>query len=230
MNVLIIGLGYAGHRFLSALHHVEKSANFKHQLNIAYVGRNRQVNTLAYFDSVTAALTEFKPDLVIVTVNDQFHADILNQLAGFSGFVICEKPLANATDDLLKLKNSLSKISGFCFDVIERYSTTAIALKDYVSSERLNLIRAHFHWGKNRINDYRPTCGVTSEVIHSLDMIRYIKNSDQPFDFTSVSGTRSDFSISGDSVLDSILLTGHLTDTAFTGYSSFVNPARKTGN
>lgn len=227
MNILIVGLGYAGHRFFSALRYVEQFLEFNISLNVAYVGREKQDIELTYFSSVSLALGQFRPDLVIVTVNDQFHANILNQLKNFNGFVICEKPLANSTDDLLKIENNLRKISGFCFDLIERYSEAAIKLKEYVRNKKLNLIRAHFHWGKNRINDYRPTCGVTSEVIHPLDNIRYIKGSNEPFKFDTVSGTRSDFSISGDNVLDSVMLSGHLGNTIFTGYSSFVNPARK---
>jgi hypothetical protein len=43
-----------------------------------------------------------------------------------------------------------------------------------VKLQQLQLLRAHFYWGKNRINDHRPTIGVSSEAIHSLDLIQHV--------------------------------------------------------
>jgi len=51
-----------------------------------------------------------------------------------------------------------SDISGFCLNLIERYSDATIVLKKYVEEHDLRLIRENFYWRKNRINDHRPTC------------------------------------------------------------------------
>jgi predicted dehydrogenase len=227
VKVIIVGLGYAGGRFLRALRYVEKSLQLLQPLDIAYVARNNKHNDLQYFNTLPTAMSDFCPDIVIVAVNDDCHAQILNQLNGFKGFVICEKPLANRQDDLLSLQSSLKSISGFCFDLIERYSQATVELKKFVEQHNLKLIRANFHWGKNRICDCRPTAGVTSEVIHALDIIRYIKDDNANYNFSSVAGCISDFSISGDEVLDSVSVTSELGGAIVTGYSSFVNILRK---
>ncbi|MOA14470.1 hypothetical protein D3C78_1345730 [compost metagenome] len=88
-------------------------------------------------------------------------------------------------------------------------------------------MRANFHWGKDRINDYRPTCGVTSEVIHALDLIGWICPREGKLRLHGVLGARSDFSISGEAVLDTVQLTASLGNAVVVGYSSFVNIARQ---
>ena len=227
MKILIVGLGYAGNRFLNALRYIENTGKLAEPLAIAYVDKGPKKTDLAYFRSMDHALNKFKPHIIIVTVNDDVHADILNQLHSFKGFVICEKPLANRKDDLKLLESNLAQISGFCFDLIERYSEVSIALRDYISQHKLSLIRAHFHWGKDRINDYRPTCGVASEVIHALDLIQYVTSSTQQYQIDNILSTCSDFSISGTKVLDSAMIAGYLDKAVITGYSSFVNIIRK---
>lgn len=227
MNILIVGLGYAGKRFLRALHYIATMPEVKNSFNIAYVDKKPKNIDLPYFADLTIARQQCQPQLIIVTVNDEFHADILNTLHDFTGFVICEKPLANCNDDLNVLASNLQHISGFSFDLIERYSQAAITLKHYIHDHQLTLIRAHFYWGKDRINDFRPTCGVTSEVIHALDMIQYVMDSKSDYQLQHALGSMSDFSISGTQVLDSVLLTAMQDQAVITGYSSFVNITRK---
>ncbi len=227
MNILIVGLGYAGKRFLRALHYIETMPEVTTQFNIAYVDKKQKNIDLPYFDDLVIAKERLQPQLIIVTVNDEFHADILNAIHDFRGFVICEKPLANSKDDLTVLTRNLQHISGFSFDLIERYSQAAITLKQYVRDHQLTLIRAHFYWGKDRINDFRPTCGVTSEVIHALDLIQYVTDSKTDYQLQHALGSMSDFSISGTQVLDSVLLTALQDQAVVTGYSSFVNITRK---
>lgn len=222
MKILIIGLGYAGTRYLRAF-----SLSNQEAVTFAYVDK-RQVNKeLIYFNNVRDALAVYKPAIIIVTVNDEFHAEILNQLCDFRGFVICEKPLCNIKDNLGFLSKNLNQISGFCLDLIERYSEATLALKSCINEQRLTLLRAHFYWGKDRINDPRPTCGVISEVIHALDIIQFITGTTNQYQLNNVIGSCSDFSISGTHVLDSVALTAHLNDAVVTGYSSFVNITRK---
>ncbi|EJR29982.1 hypothetical protein ABH963_003960 [Bacillus sp. RC55] len=40
---------------------------------------------------------------------------------------------------------------------------------------------------KNRINDYRPTTGVISEIIHSLDLMQWI-NFDSQLNIKNIQG------------------------------------------
>ena len=208
MKILIIGLGYAGSRYRRAFEHIATSTGLP--LSLAYVGRRQKTTELPFFDSVGRALEVFAPDIVVVSVNDHSHAPVLKQLAGYRGFVICEKPLVTPQDELAAISAALSQVGGFALDLVERYSDASRQLREWVERHDWQLVRAHFHWGKDRINDYRPTCGVTSEIIHALDLLGWICPGAGQLQLQGVLGVRSDFSISGSEVLDSVLLTARL--------------------
>ncbi|MEU3755277.1 Gfo/Idh/MocA family oxidoreductase [Streptomyces olivoreticuli] len=221
MKILIVGLGYAGTRFLKAFGNTGETISF------AYTGRNKTRTDIPYYGTVREALAEFGPEVVVVTVPDAAHASVLTELAGFEGFVVAEKPLTTSRDDLMAVEASLAKISGFCLDLVERYSEATTFLRGYIQQHGLELVRAHFTWGKDRINDHRPTSGVPSEVVHPLDLVQWIAGGGRDIELETVLGTRSDFSVSGPEVLDSVAVAGRLGTGTVTGYSSFVNITRK---
>ena len=223
VHVLIVGLGYAGTRFLKAF---GKASGGRHA-EVAYVDLVERPVLNQRFNNVETALREFRPDIAVVSVNDDQHARILEELHGFRGFVVCEKPLASAGDDLGRVEKAMEQTSGFCLDLIERYSEATMLLKRHVQDQHLRLVRANFYWGKDRIHDRRPTCGVTSEVIHALDLVQHVSGQKENLEIVGVLGSRSDFSISGNQVLDSVSLAGNLGAGVVTGYSSFVNVTRK---
>jgi predicted dehydrogenase len=225
MKILIIGLGYAGNRYRRAFEHIAASTGLP--LSLAYVGRRQKPTELPYFDNLGRTLQAFAPDIVVVSVNDHSHAPVLQQLAGYRGFVICEKPLVTPQDDLAELYAALEHVSGFALDLVERYSDASRQLREWVEQHDWQLVRASFHWGKDRINDYRPTCGVTSEVIHALDLLGWICPRAGQLQLQGVLGVRSDFSISGNEVLDTVQLTGSMGEARVTGYASFVNIVRR---
>ena len=218
MKVLIVGLGYAGMRFLKAFGKAHRGGS---RVEVAYVDLIERQVPNQRLASVDAALVQFRPEIVVVSVNDDQHARVLEVLHGFRGFVICEKPLTGMKDDLRRVEAALAQTSGFCLDLIERYSEATVQLKGYVEAQGLRLVRANFHWGKDRINDRRPTCGATSEVIHAIDLVQHIAGRD--IEVAGVLGSRS-FSVSGECVLDSVALAGTLGDAAVTGYSSSSMP------
>jgi predicted dehydrogenase len=211
MKILIIGLGYAGTRFKRAF----KLCGIT---EIYSVGRGESINQ---------AIFTVNPDIVVVSSTDLTHYDVLMEIKDYTGFVICEKPLITPHDNLLEISKVISNKHGFCFNLIERYSEITIQLKKYVETHNLNLIRANFQWGKDRLNDKRNTCGVISEVIHGLDLIQHICKPSSNYVINAVLGCTSDFSISGEAILDSVLLTATLDGTPITSYSSFVNIIRR---
>jgi predicted dehydrogenase len=221
VRILIVGLGYAGTRFRIAFQNTGIPCEFAH------VGRRRRDSGIPYYSSLPQALGEFRPDVVVVTVPDAAHAEVLGELAGFEGFVVAEKPLTTSRDDIGAVESAMAKTSGFCMDLVERYSEAAVRLRDHVREQGLSLVRAHFTWGKDRINDHRPTTGVSSEVVHPLDLVQWIAGDGTELVLTSALGTRSDFSVSGADVLDSVALSARLGPGVVTGYSSFVNITRK---
>jgi len=223
MKILIIGLGYAGTRFL----HAFRSAQHENIETIAYVGRRRSNEELPFFDNVKAGLLAISPDLVVLSVNDVYRMEVMAELAGFKGFIICEKPFVCPWDDLNQAAQYLSDASGFCLDLVERYSPITAALKKYVQNEDLELLRANFTWGKNRIGDHRPTCGVTSEIIHPLDIVQYVCDTTSLYEVKSAHGTCSDFSVSGERVIDSVSVLARLGSAPVFGYASFVNVMRR---
>ncbi|NYT76951.1 Gfo/Idh/MocA family oxidoreductase [Alcaligenaceae bacterium] len=226
MRLLIVGLGYAGQRYRRAFRYLASKLDLP--LDMAYVARNeRSSETLPYYPDVARALAEFHPDVVVVSVNDHGHVGILRDLAGFEGFVLCEKPLAAPCDDWPSACAGLAQAKGFALDLVERYSEATQRLKDRVAQLGWLLIRASFHWGKDRLNDYRPTCGVSSEVIHALDLVRWIGAPDETLCVHQAIGIGSDFSLSGPDVPDTVMLTATLGEAVVAGYSSFVNIQRQ---
>ncbi|MBS1157605.1 MAG: putative oxidoreductase [Proteobacteria bacterium] len=225
MKILIVGLGYAGNRYRRAFSYLGE--RLKIGVEIAYVGRHQRTDALPYFDRVSSALSAFRPDIVVVSVNDQSHVAILKELGGYRGFIICEKPLATPTQPWREACRGLGEAKGFALDLVERYSEATRQLKREVACRGWSLVRASFHWGKDRLNDYRPTCGVVSEVIHALDLVEWICPSEGALRLEGVVGVRSDFSISGKDVLDTVLLTASLGEVPVAGYSSFVNVQRQ---
>lgn len=225
MKVLIIGLGYAGRRYQRAFSHLAEQNG--PELLLAYVGRRPRTDVGPYYTQVATALAEFQPDIVVVSVNDHSHVAILRELASFEGFIICEKPLAVPGDDWSEVCAGLSRIKGFALDLVERYSEATKRLRGIVSQRQWSLVRSSFYWGKDRLNDYRPTCGVSSEIIHALDLVEWICASQESLQLQQAIGIGSDFSISGNSVPDTVLLTATLGDAPVAGYSSFVNIQRQ---
>ena len=225
MKILIIGLGYAGQRFQRAFEHAAACSDIS--VSIAYVDHRPRRTALRNFDRIDSALRDFTPDIVVVSVNDIAHSVVLEQLAGYRGFVVCEKPLTSPHEDLAQIQTALANSCGFAMNLIERYSDASLVLRDWVARHEWELVRASFHWGKDRINDHRPTCGVTSEAIHALDLLSWLCPGAGPLEVSGVLGIRSDFSISGDAILDTLQLTATLGDAAVSGYASFVNVVRQ---
>lgn len=225
MKTLIIGLGYSGTRYLRAFKNT--TVIDKEKIQIAYVSKKNKDNNYIFYSNIEEALKLYTPDIIVICVTDGEHYNVIKKLSSFSGFVICEKPLVNKNDNLENVENCLKSISGFCMDMVERYSDTSIELKRFIHDNKLKLLRVNFYWGKDRIHDTRRTCGVPSEIIHALDLIQWVTSSKEGIVIDHAIGVTSDFSISGKDILDSIAITGNINGAAVSGYSSFVNIMRK---
>lgn len=224
MKVLIIGMGYAGNRYRRALTELRSEFDV---LEVAYVSRSLKPCPEPGYTNVARALREFRPDMVIVTVNDVYRAEVLAELTEYHGPIVCEKPLVTTADDLEEIAARFEGREGFYVSQIERYSRAAIHLKQFVRGQALEVVRCSFFWAKNRIGDPRPTSGVISEVIHPIDLIQWIvADGRSPVEQVGSHVVASDFSISGDEVVDTALVTGRLAGAAVAGYSSFVGLER----
>ena len=224
MRILIVGLGYAGNRYLQAFNELRVEFG---GIEIAYVSRSLKDCVEPGYTSIPSALQEFAPDMVVVTVNDVYRAEVLAQLAGYAGPIVCEKPLVTAADDLAAVAAAFGDRDDFYVAQIERYSQAAIDVKGFIRDQGLETVRCSFFWAKNRIGDPRPTSGVISEVIHPIDLVQWIvADGLVPLEEVFSHVMASDFSISGEAVIDTALVTGRICGTAVAGYSSFVGLER----
>ncbi|MDC9596104.1 hypothetical protein [Xenorhabdus anantnagensis] len=223
MKVLIIGMGFSGKIFVESFNKI--SHEYENGIDIAYTCRTEKNINLVYYPTVKSALELFNPDVLVISVNDENHGEILSLIKDYKGFVICEKPFVDSNFKLNTAEYLLKNASGFCLNMVARYTKASRLLKKYVEDNNLKLVRANFLWKKNRINDYRPTTGVISEIIHPLDLIQWINNSLLSLD--EINGVKSDYSISGDEIPDSSFIVGKINGSLVTGYSSFVSLFRR---
>lgn len=225
MNILIIGLGYAGTRFAEACLSAQ-ACQLVNMYNIATVNPQKINTAYKQFKTVKDAIKNHDPEIIIVSVNDIYRADVLPLLRDYRGFVICEKPFLCPWDNVWEGVNSLRKLRGFSLNLVERFSPATIFLKKFVIEHGLRLVRGHFTWGKDRLGDHRPTCGVTSELIHALDIFKFI-SSEKEMSLIETFGTVSDYSISGDAVPDTVSLLLKSGESFINGSASFTNVSRR---
>lgn len=223
MKVLIIGLGYAGNRYLRAFQALQGRPDCP-ETQLGYVSPAPKSSSEPHFPTVAEALDDFSPEIVVVTVNDIYHAQVLDELAAFRGTIICEKPLLTPTDDLSHTLDLFGGRDNFFVAQVERYSPLAETLRKQIADNQWQLSRASLFWAKNRIADPRPTCGVTSEIIHPLDMLQWLTNAS--VEVSASTTTVSDFSISGPGVTDTAIIAGTVAGAPLTGYASFVGLER----
>lgn len=227
MKILIVGLGYAGSRFMKAAESIKLSDSAYSAISLAYVEPSKKNVSIPYYYNIKNALLEYQPDILINASNDVYHLDVIKDLTYFKGFLLNEKPLITPFQDIDTVSRSLKNISGFTMDMVERYSDATEALKKYIYENSLVPVRISFIWGKNRLEDHRPTCGVGSEIIHALDLMEYIIPNNSSVTIHSAIGIVSDFSVSGSEILDTVHFTAQYINAAVDGYASFVNIDRQ---
>lgn len=177
-RVLVVGLGYAGSRLLAALRHLGPACDAE-VVGAVDLDRGKlellRREGLFVSTSLEQALESLDPEIVVATVNEEAHVSVLQRIA-MSGAraLLCEKPLAPTLTESVKLKGALRQCA-FSMNMVERFSDAVAEadawLRDIGPFEPL---RVEFQWGKHRIGDRRPTIGVTSEIIHPLDLVRLL--------------------------------------------------------
>lgn len=220
MNILIIGMGFAGNIYHKALSHLKTKE--KYNINIAYHSKRKNRLDTKYYSTIESALKNHSPSLIIVTVNDIYHFNILNKLKDYDGTILCEKPLVGNQEELDKFKKFFSYKTTLILSTVIRFSLASQKLKHFLRSKNYSIKKINFTWKKNRINDFRPTVGVISEIIHPLDTIQWLF--DTKIDIQHILTTSSNYSVSRDmTILDSAFILGTIKDSIISGYSSFVS-------
>lgn len=220
MNVLIIGMGFAGNLYYEALTYLgDKGRN----INLAYCSKKDKKMEIPFFDSIQEAIQNHHPEIIVICTNDIYHIETLKELTNFKGTILCEKPFVSDKEELKQAIQIINENNQFVIlSTVIRFSLASQNLKSYIDDNNLEIKRINFVWKKNRINDFRPTVGVTSEIIHPLDTIQWLFN--EKIDINSVIRTDSNFALNKRSYIpDSLFVSGRLGEGTVTGYSSFVS-------
>lgn len=228
-RVLIVGLGYAGHRFARVVRHIEQ-----HDPHVELVGicdrdqtvRSRESSATPTFARLEEAMRAVSPSAVVVTVNEHDHAEVLHRLAPFAPrSILCEKPL---TATLAEAERLPAAVCGdvLTLNLVERHSMVLDRYFDWAGTRPgLRPLRVDFFWGKHRVADVRPTMGVVSELTHPIDLVDHLFGFEE-LDFVSAHGAASDFSAHHASQLDTLSFLATADDYPVLGTGSFAWPRR----
>ena len=166
------GYGYAGTRFLRALRYLRTvSPNLITEIAICD-RRVTDINDLPQYRNLEQAIIDFNSNIAVVTTNECEHFAILKILENSKvKIILCEKPLV----ETLEQANQCAEMFNtklLSVNLVERYSDIVSEFAKWnKSNPDYEVKRVEFFWGKNRVKDLRPTIGVISEIIHSIDLI-----------------------------------------------------------
>lgn len=223
-NILIVGGGFSGKRFLKIIQHINtREKNIKY--NLAVVDTNKDVafsfgDNVSFYITIDEAFAQKKFDVVIITVNECSHYEILKKIARTKvSLILCEKPLVETVMQAEEIEHVLKQ--PLSMNMVERFSPVIDEFfkwrKKHINA---SLCKIEFFWGKNRIRDHRPTIGVISEIIHPLDLVLYIFNL-PTLEINDIISSYSDFSVSGAEVTDSVDISASSQRCQILGHSSF---------
>lgn len=230
-RTMIVGNGRAGGRFIRALGYGECAARFE-VIALVDIDPARLPDKVGFgtYTSLSAALEREQPDVVIVTVNEDFHFEILETALAAPSVrhIVCEKPLTRTLEEFLELAPQTRGIP-ISVNFVERYSPIVEDCLTWLHDVSAAVARAEFWWGKYRIRDPRPTMGVLSELSHPLDLVRHIVGSPEkiPIQMSSAAITSSDFSSFSNRTNDGANLIGNLGECLVVGNSSFIWDERR---
>jgi predicted dehydrogenase len=230
-SVLVVGAGYAGNRFIKAIHHLEREHGEVRLGGIVDTDTSRlrpwSAQGVPVFSVLPSALSCVRPDVVVVAVNEEAHVGVLRTLAlSGSRFILCEKPLTRTVAEAEALHGPLCH-SVLSLNLVERFSDIVSAAQRWLAATgAIDVIRVEFHWGKHRIADPRPTIGVASELIHPIDLVHVLFTPGRLRDVSGF-GVDSNLSCNGPVCMDSIHFSAR-AEAGYTllGHASFTWPRR----
>lgn len=234
-RVLLVGAGWAGERYVRAITDAALAGAPIELVAIcdrddAVSERFRRLH-IPFFTDLSVALTATRPDVVCVCVNEHAHFEVLEIIARCTTYnlrILCEKPFTETLQQALYLRPLLARHAIYV-NMVERQSLLALPARQYLAENALEVRRVEFFWGKNRIDDPRPTIGDGTEVVHPLDLVRYLLSLDSNVDVEVINamGTTSDFYPGSSQTPDSLMIHLNMGSILVVGSSSFVWPERR---
>ena len=208
----LIGFGSAGGRFLRTIIYRQSKVGDVKLLAVCDTNQKnfemcKEIGVKTY-SNVKEMLIAENYDIIIVTTNEDSHYQIICAINKYSKNckrIIVEKPLVQQFEQAVSIQNMFDN-EDISVHFVERYSPIIPKLMDWIYENNLKICRATFFWGKYRLHDMRPTIGVTSEISHPIDLILMLTNTPigTPYKIHNGCYLFSDFSISGNRVLDTI--------------------------
>ncbi|MEU3479153.1 Gfo/Idh/MocA family protein [Streptomyces sp. NPDC033754] len=225
-DVLVVGYGYAGRRFATALRHLAGEGFPVRIVGVCDREGHRLPDGETGFTDLTEALRVLRPSVVCVTVNETQHASVYRTLSAYGrALVLSEKPLTADAEDGARAVADLAG-HGFSMNLVERFSPVVRECARWLDEQGpFELLRVETFWGKHRIGDARPTMGVLSELIHPLDLIHRLFPG-RPLDVLHAQGVASDLDVSSAATLDSLDVTARMGGAPVLLHSSYAWPKR----
>ena len=226
-RLLIIGYGYAGRRFHRAADHLAGSGRELVVAGICDVSPGRLPAGVAGFADLDAALDRVQPTVAVVTVNEEEHESVYRRLGSAPPMlVVSEKPLTTDLPSAVRAAGDLSRHL-FSMNLVERYSPAVEECAKWLASlGNGELVRAESWWGKHRLGDPRPTFGVLSELIHPIDLMRFLF-AKLPLAVDAALVVRGDYRPHAGDVPESVDVHGRLGNAPLLVHSSFAWPRRR---
>lgn len=225
-RVLIVGCGYAGQRFDAAVNHLNLQGVPVEIAGYCDIDKSRLLPGKPGFCDLSVALAELSPTVICVTVNESSHGRVFSELGSYrNSLIISEKPLTTSVDEALMAEQSL-RHHAFSMNLVERFSPIIADYRSWIAAEGpFEVVRVEAFWGKHRIGDARPTMGVISELIHPLDLVRYLFVPG-PLAVAGTNGLASDFSPYGTEILETLDVNMQSGDIPVLLHTSFGWPSR----
>ena len=119
------------------------------------------------FASIKEALTNFKPDLIIISVPTHLHIQILSEVLDLCKpkLVLCEKPLSNSLEESIEIVEKCKRKGvDLIVNYIRRSDPAVIEIKNRIESGMIkNPLKAHV-WYSN---------GLFNNCSHFINLIQY---------------------------------------------------------
>ncbi|WP_409185972.1 Gfo/Idh/MocA family protein [Amycolatopsis sp. VS8301801F10] len=231
VRLFVVGAGWAGRRFVRAIRHsplLDLAGICDHDERA--LAEHRSLAVPCHSD-LSTALEQLRPDAVCVCVNESAHHAVLTELARHPAapeLILCEKPL---TENLAQARAVAPALAGkrVRVNLVERQSEIVAELRDWMAGRSLDVRRVEFFWGKCRVEDLRPTMGDATEVVHPLDLVRYLLRLPATAETRVLHaiGTSSDFSPAAGALPDSLSCQLTMGDVLVIGNSSFLWDERR---
>lgn len=235
IKVLLIGLGNFGHSWAKlVLPACDDCANL---VGVVEKRKDRwQIidESIPKYESITTALENTKPDLVINVTPPNMHYELSALLLRENYAVLCEKPIADNYDNAVKLGGVLKETDGFLMigENYRYYSVFREAKKMLLESDlgeihQMHCSFRHYHPDYSMFYHGKLKHPLLEDVaVHHLDLARYLSGK-EPVKVWCKEFS-ADYSWYGDRPASAVIVTRMTDDVIFHYNGTLASPASST--